>query len=83
MKTEALVFSNGNLAFFANNEQVPEVQRDAWLPLLIEHIEKCGYDPNECTIRLPGFQIARPFKTDEGKWNWRLEEEHAQQARCQ
>jgi len=78
MKTEAFVLPNGNLVFLADGKPIPEVQKDAWLQLLIEHIEKCGYDHAECTIHLPDFYTAHPFRTSDGKWSWEIRWEFKQ-----
>ena len=70
---EVFVFSNGNLAFCVDGEQVPAVQQKAWILLIAVWLETCGYDPTEVVFNMPNRMKARIIREDGGEYNWTLE----------
>lgn len=70
MKAGAILFGDGQSAFFKNGEQVPEAQV-SWLLLYVKHLESIGIDPIDVEIGLPNGRNARIFKI-EGGYNWEV-----------
>lgn len=70
---EVLFFPNGNTAVFdEDDQQIPELQ-ESWLRVFVEFLESKSVDPLKCRFQMPGRAIARLFKTEEGRWNWRFD----------
>jgi len=65
-----MLFPNGNTAAFKNGEQVPELQK-SWLIMYLQFLELNEIDPTKCQIEI-GSRIVRPFKTEDGFWNWEI-----------
>lgn len=69
MRTDVLLFPNGNVAVLRDGQQVPELQ-EPWLLHVVKFLESKGVDPLDCKFTLPGARVATIFKTTEGSWNW-------------
>ena len=70
MKFKVLFFSNGNIAVFDGDEQVPELQQKAVPILFAEFVESKGYNPEDFILEFPAGK-ATLFKAKHG-WNWRF-----------
>ena len=71
MNKHIYFFANGNSVVFINKEQVPKLQQ-SWLQLFFDHLLENLEDPETFVITLPNGKIARPFKLDDGSYNWEI-----------
>lgn len=65
-------FPNGNAAVFdENGQQMPELQQ-SWLIVFLGWLQTQSGQPMDTIkeIVLPNGDLAKPFKTSEGSWNW-------------
>lgn len=68
-----LLSANGTTAFFKDGEQVPEIQRNGWIKLQLQELQRHGIDPRDVEIRLWNGEQVHPFVTDEARWNYSLQ----------
>lgn len=73
----AIIFSNGNTAFFdSSGQQIPELQ-EAWMRLLLNFLDSKGVDPTKVTfLTTVNGQECQMFPFKEGRredptfWCW-------------
>lgn len=65
------MFDNGCTAAFVAGEQVAEAQVP-WFACWLEELERRGFDPADLVVRMPDGRAVRPFRLEDGRWNWRF-----------
>lgn len=64
-KLKIIFYSNGNVAVFRNNEQVPILQK-SWFMLFVGFLVNVGLDPTQIDFILPDGKKAKISKTEKG-----------------
>ena len=71
MKTyKAMLFPNGNTAFFKNGSQVPELQ-ESWLQLYVAFVKAHGINPMEVEFTLPDGRRAKLIELED-RYTWEI-----------
>ena len=67
------LFANGNIAVTdEHGEQIVDLQATGWITSIFDRILLSGRDPFAFTYLLPDKREAVPFRTYNGRWNWRI-----------
>ena len=74
MSANIIFFRNGVTAVLRDGVQQPELQRP-WAELFADFLESRGADPTTFRLQMPNGQHAQFFRTSEGRWNWKFEED--------